>query len=216
MKKISSRIGFTLVELLLVAAMLAAVGMAVYGAFVRGISIWQRVSQPANTENVGVFFKNISYDLRNSFKMASLKFHGEEARISFPTRIEHHQNEGAEDSIGLVTYSFKRRDKALYKSQADYSTAYLKKPGDERMIADGISSLQFEYYVYDAERKKYSWVTNWQDRDSSFGVEVEKNLPLIVDIEVGVPSDGKEQIFKKSVFIPSACCWPFIDDEENE
>ena len=87
MKKTSSKVGFTLIELLLVAGILVVVGMVVYGTFVRGITIWRRVSQPVSTEDVGLFFKNISYDLRNSFKMAGLKFRGEKGRSVFRRRL---------------------------------------------------------------------------------------------------------------------------------
>ena len=213
MKRTSYKKGFTLIELLLVAAILAVVGVVVFGTFVRGVSIWQRVSQPAGTEDVGLFLKNISYDLRNSFKMTGLKFRGGRSRISFPTRIKHHDEEGVEDSIGQVTYSFDRRKKELYKSQANYSEVYHKKTGRKRTLAQGISSLQFEYFVYDAERKKYSWATGWQESDKSFGAEVEENVPLMVKVRVGIPKEEFEQEFVKTIPIPSACCWPFIDEE---
>ena len=215
MKKTSCKDGFTLIELLLVAALLVVVGMVVYGTFVRGINIWKRVSNPVSTEDVGLFFKNISYDLRNSFKIADLKFRGAKRQISFPTRIKHYSKEGVEDSIGQVTYSFDRRKKELYKSQANYSEVYHKKTGRKRMLAEGISSLQFEYFVYDAERKKYSWVSSWQERDEPFGAEVEENLPLIVRVAVGIPKGQFEQKFVKTISIPSACCWPFIGEEEK-
>jgi len=213
MKKTSSKTGFTLIELLLVAAILAVVGMVVYGTFIRGFDIWSRVSQPAGTEDVGLFFKNISYDLRNSFKMTGFKFRGEKRRVSFPTRVRQHQKDGIGDSIGQVTYSFDRRKNALYKSQANYSEAYHKKSKRKRMLAEGISSLEFKYLIYDAQRKKYSWVTSWQQRDKSLGAEVEENLPLIVKIEVSIPKQELEQKFVKTVALPSACCWPFIDEE---
>jgi prepilin-type N-terminal cleavage/methylation domain-containing protein len=214
MKKTSSKVGFTLIELLLVSALLAVVGMVVYGTFVRGVNIWQRVSQPAGTEDIGLFFKNISYDLSNSFKLTDLKFRGAKRQVSFPTRIKRHSKEGIEDSIGQVTYSFDRRKNELYKSQANYSEVYHKKAGRKRTLAEGISSLQFEYFVYDAERKKYSWVTSWQERDEPFGAEVEENMPLIVKIKVAIPKGEFEQEFVKTVRVPSACCWPM--DEEKK
>ncbi|MCK5012451.1 MAG: type II secretion system protein [Candidatus Omnitrophica bacterium] len=215
MKKTSSKVGFTLIELLLVTGILAVVGMVVYGTFVRGITIWRRVSQPASTEDVGLFFKNISYDLRNSFKMSGLKFRGGKREISFSTRIRHHDRGETEDSIGQVTYSFDRRKNKLHKSQANYSEIYRKKSGRKRVLAEDISSLQFEYFAYNAERKKYSWVTSWQERDEPFGEEVKENLPLIVKIEVGIPKGEFKQKFVKTVSIPSACCWPFADEEEK-
>ncbi len=196
---------------------LAVVGMAVYGAFFSGISIWQRVSQPTKTEDVALFFKNISYDLRNSFKVDTVRFRGGRQEISFPTRIKRQVEGKLEDSIGQVTYSFGRRKKILYKAQADYSQIYHEKSGPKRKLIDQINSLRFQYYIYDAKQKKYAWVTSWQERDEPFGVEAEYNLPLIVKIEVGLPEEGseREKKYVKTVALPSACCWPLIDEEKQ-
>lgn len=213
MKKISRKVGFTLVELLLVAAILAVVGMVVYGTFVRGIDIWQRISQPTGTEDVALFFKNISYDLRNSFQITGIKFRGTKRQISFPTRVRRYHDGSVEDSVGKVTYSFDRKNKALYKSQASYSEIYHNKSGRKRLLAENINFLEFEYFTYDEQKKKYSWVTSWQERDEPFGIEAEENLPLIVKVELGILRDGAEQKFAKTIYIPSACCWPFIDEE---
>ena len=213
MKKTSYKDGFTLVELLLVAAILAVVGMVVYGTFVRGVNIWSRVSQPDAAEDVSLFFKNIAYDLRNSFKMTGMAFRGAKTAVSFPTRIKRHNKGGVGDSIGEVAYSFDRRNKELHKSQSSYSEVYRKKPGRKRTLAKGISSLRFEYFIYDPKQMKYSWVSKWQEEDGPFGEEKEENLPLIVKIEVGIPKGHFDQKFVKTVPIPSACCWPFIDEE---
>lgn len=215
MKNSWSSRGFTLIELILVTAMLAVVGLAIYTAFVSGVQIWQRVTRTTETEDVALFFKNISYDLRNSFKLGTIRFRGEHQRVSFPTRIKHHTIEGVEDSIGKVTYAFDRRNKTLEKVQADYSEVYRKKAGVKRTLATGVASLSFEYYVFDAEREKYSWVTNWQARDEPFGREIEYNLPLIVKIEVGLPDGDFEKKFVKTVYIPTACCWPFMEEKDQ-
>lgn len=214
MKKVSHKKGFTLIELMLVTAILAVVGMVLYGTFASGVNIWRRVSQPSVTEDISLFFKNISYDLRNSFKMTGIKFRGGERQISFPTRIRYHDTDGIEDSIGKVTYSFDRRKGRLYKKQANYSEIYRKKPGRKRMLVEGISSLRFQYFIYDPKEKKYSWGAHWQERDDPFGEEIEDNLPLVVKIEIGIPKkEGQfEQKFVKTVLIPSACCWPFVDE----
>jgi len=211
-KKILRKKGFTLIELILVSAILMVVGMALYGTFTSGINIWKRVSQRPVTEDVGLFFKNISYDLRNSFKVENIKFRGGRRHISFPTRIRRRDGEKLKDSIGQIAYSFDRKKGEVYKKQASYSEVYRKKSGRKRVLAEGISSLQFQYFIYDSEREKYSWVTNWQERDDPFGAEEEDRLPLIVRIEIGIPKEKFEQKFVKTVSIPSACCWPLIDE----
>lgn len=212
MKKVPCKNGFTLIELVLVTAILVVVGMALYGTFASGINIWKRVSQRPVTEDVGLFFQNISFDLRNSFRMEGIKFRGGERQISFPARIKRRNNGKPEDSIGQVTYSFDRRKGEVYKEQADYSEVYRKKPGHKRVLVEGIRSLRFKYFIYDFESKKYSWVTNWQERDEPFGAEVEDHLPLIVRVEIGIQKEKFEQKFVKTISMPAACCWPLVDE----
>ena len=60
-----SRTGFTLVELVLVTAMLSVVGLAAYSAFSNGIRLWKRVNEEVIQEDINMFFVKISRDLRN-------------------------------------------------------------------------------------------------------------------------------------------------------
>lgn len=215
MKRTSSDRGFTLIELLIVTSILAVVGMVVYGTFARGVTLWQRVSRPTVTEDVAVFFKNIGYDLRNSFKLTDLRFRGGRNEMSFPTVVKQNLGHGIEDSVGQVTYAYDRRKKELTKSRSTYSQVYHKRPGPKRLLVGGVSSLSFTYFVYDAQRETYAWVKNWQEQDRTFGAEQEENLPLLVKIEIRVPLEGREQTFVRTVPMPSACCWPFAEEEKR-
>lgn len=212
MKKVSSYSGFTLIELVVVTAILAVVGMALYGTFANGINIWKKVTQESVTEDVNLFFEKISHELRNSFKMTGMEFRGGKSRVSFPTKIKHKSEAGVELLVKQVTYAFDKRKKTLKRTLVDYSEHYRKRPGREQILAQDISSLRLQYFVYEPEEKKYSWVTHWQEKENPFGKEVEESLPLIVRIEVGIPKGRFEQKFVKTVSIPSACCWPFVDE----
>jgi prepilin-type N-terminal cleavage/methylation domain-containing protein len=213
MKKALSKNGFTLIELTLVTVILVVIGLSIYGTFANGINIWKKVTGPSVMEDVALFFEKASYDLRNSFKMTGLRFRGSPAEMSFPTKIKHYdEQEGFKDSIGRVTYSFNRNKKTVTQERTDYSGVYLDKSVPGNVLVRGVSSLRFEYYVFDARQKKYSWVTNWQEREESFGIQIEENIPLMVRIELGLADDGVEQKFVKLVSIPSACCWPFVEE----
>jgi len=214
MKKVPYKYGFTLIELILVTAILAVIGMAVFGTFANGIKIWRTVTQESINEDINIFFEKISLDLRNSFKLTEIRFRGGKNKVSFPVKIKTRDDDGIKDSIGEVTYSYDRRKKTINKRQATYSEVYRKKPGKRRILKEEISSLNFKYFVYDPDRKRYSWVTSWQEEDLTLGRQVEENLPLIVRIEVGIPKTQGEQKFVKNVAIPSACCWPFLEDSK--
>ena len=214
MKKALYKHGFTLIELILVTAMLGVIGLALFGTFANGIHIWEKVTQESVAEDISLFFEKISYDLRNSFKMTGMKFRGGKNKVSFPANIKMRGDESIKNSIGQVTYYFDRRKHILNRREATYSEVYRHKPGSKRILAEGLSSLSFTYFIYDANKKKYSWVTSWQERDEPFGIVVEDHLPLIIRIEVGIPTEQGEQKFVKTIPIPSACCWPFMSDSE--
>jgi len=193
----------------MVTAILAVIGMAVYGTFANGISIWQKVTEDSAAEDINLFFEKISSDLRNSFKLTSIRFKGEKTKVSFPSKIKYRNDDGIENTIGQITYYIDRRKGALIRNEANYSEVNHKKSGSNRILFENVSSLQFKYYVYDEKYKKYSWVTHWQERDETFGIQVEEKLPLIVKVKVGIPGEKGEQTFVKTVQLPAGCCWPF-------
>jgi prepilin-type N-terminal cleavage/methylation domain-containing protein len=214
MQKVLYKKGFTLIEMVLVMVILVVVGLAIYGTFANGLSIWKRITQHTQSEDVNLFFEKLSFDLRNSFKLTGIKFRGGRSEVSFPTRFKTSDGMEVKDSIGQVTYSFNRRKRTLNKREADYSDVYHKKSGKERVLAEDINSLQFEYFIYDLNEKKYSWVKSWQEKDTSFGVMIEENLPLIVRVELSVGGDPTEKKYVRTIPIPSACCWQMDEDVE--
>jgi len=212
-KKTPYRSGFTLIELMLVSALLGVIGVGVYGTFSSGINIWKTVTQESINEDISIFFEKISYDLRNTFKYTGMRFRGDRMEVSFPAPLKSFERDQFINSIGAVTYAFDHRKRAITKRDQTYSQFYQKKAGDQRILVEDISSLSFRYYVYEPDKKKYSWVTSWQEDDQTLGRQVEENVPLIVRIEVDVPKKLGKETYVKNVAIPSACCWPFEDEE---
>ena len=211
MKKVLSKRGFTLIELVLVTAILTVIGMAVYGTFSNGLNIWKKITEDSVTEDINLFFEKISFDLRNSFKLTGLRFKGSKTKVSFPLKIKYKGKDGLENTIGEITYYIDQKKKTLMRREANYSEVYRKKPGFVRILSENISSLQFTYYVYEEKYKKYAWVTDWQLSDEYFGEVVEETLPLVVKIEIGIPGEKGEQKFVKTVQLPTGCCWPVAD-----
>jgi prepilin-type N-terminal cleavage/methylation domain-containing protein len=198
--------GFTLVELLIVTAILSLIGLTLYSSFSSGIDIWKKINRELFVEDINIYFDKISYDLRNSFKFTGIEFYGTQDKISFPTIIKVRRDEGTEEEIGWVQYSFNRNLKALNRKQANYSEMYLDKSGDEQKIVTDIESLRFQYYYYDPQYKHYAWKNTWQADESVFGIEEKDVLPLAVRIEVKT-KDGKDgKKFTKTVSLPASCC----------
>ena len=101
MKKVSHRYGFTLIELVLVTAILGVIGMAVYGTFSNGINIWKQVTEDSAAEDITLFFEKISFDLRNSFKLTGIRFKGEKTQLAF------HQGSNIAEKMALKIQSDK-------------------------------------------------------------------------------------------------------------
>ena len=78
---------FTLVELLIVCAVIGAIALAIYATFNSGIKIWQSISVQAPAEDVNIFFGKFSSDLRGSFEFAGIAFFGKEDSFEFPTLV---------------------------------------------------------------------------------------------------------------------------------
>jgi prepilin-type N-terminal cleavage/methylation domain-containing protein len=208
MKMVSSKKGFTLIELVLVMVILGIVGLAIYGTFANGLNIWKRITQQTQTEDINLFFEKITFDLRNSFKLAGVKFRGGRTEIRFPHRTKYVDDEKIKDSIGQVTYSFNSRKKTIDKSEASYSDIFYNREGTRRVLAEKIQSLRFAFFIFDPRDKQYAWVTSWQEKDQPLGIVIEENLPLIVRVELSVEDDGREIKYVRTIPLPSACCWP--------
>lgn len=212
MKRALPKSGFTIVELALVTSIVAVIGMVVYGTFANGMSIWRKVTEETQAEDINLLLDKIAFDLRNSFQLTGLRFKGEGRRVSFPAQMKYQDQGELKNTIGRVSYYVDRRKKTLVRNEANYSEVFRRKQGTDRVLSENISSLKFRYFIYDEQRKVYMWVDQWQDQEEAFGLKTEERLPLIVQVEVGIPGDKKEQTFVRTVKIPSGCCWPLEEE----
>jgi Tfp pilus assembly protein PilE len=72
----NNNLGFTLVEMLIVAVTLSIVSLAMYAIFNNGLKIWQRVSSQIPESEVNIFFDKFSLDLKNTVRFSGIKFQG--------------------------------------------------------------------------------------------------------------------------------------------
>ncbi len=178
--------GFTLVELILVSAILSVVGIAVYAAFSNGIRLWKKINQELPQEGISIFFEEISYDLRSFVKHSTVPFSGGPDSISFATFVVSETEEGVKRDLGMVSYCFEKGEDAISREQSNYSQLYLSEPGPARRLLRGVDFLTFRYYCYDPENEKYIWLDAWNADEAPPGVNVDKSLPLSVMVEIGL------------------------------
>lgn len=184
--------GFTLIELVIVAAILAIISLAVYSTFSSGIKIWQKINQNMPAEDVDIFFEKFTSDLRNSLKMADISFVGEEDKIEFATLVSSQRLQ--KTTVGKIRYRFDDGKDEIIRQKMDYSDIYNGEDGGEEALLKNIKYTKFQYYAYDTEKQRYLWQDEW----------IEEELPLAVRIEVELKNDEQTGKFIKTVSIPAS------------
>ena len=184
--------GFTLVELLVVTAMMSVVALAIYATFANGIKIWQRINQDIPEEELNIFFDKFSSDIRNSIKFSTISFLGQDNTARFATLVNssHLQRR----TVGEVVYLYDPQAETLTREQLDYADVYLHGNGETNQSLKHIRSLNFSYYFYDPETKKYLWSDETKKSE----------LPLAVKIELDIGNDKKTSHYSKTVSLPTA------------
>jgi prepilin-type N-terminal cleavage/methylation domain-containing protein len=181
---------FTLVEMLIVTAMLAVISLAVYATLNNGIKIWQKVNQEIPSEGIDIFFEKITSDLRNSLKFSDINFWGIEDAFGFATLVN--SRKLGIRTVGGIKYIYHSNSGTLTRGLLDYSDMYSHGSAIEEVLLRNIKSVKLLYYTYDAEKKKYIWLEEW----------IEEALPLAVRIELELKGNDQTNKFTRTVSIP--------------
>lgn len=183
--------GFTLVEMMLVAMMLAVVSLAIYNVLSNGVKIWQRIHKSITAEDVDIFFEKFTSDVRNSARFKTIRFFGDGENLGFATLVN--STSLAKRIVGEVRYSFNPYSWKVRRERRDYSQLYLGERGSSQELLTNAKALKFRYYAYDVEKKEYVWQDEWQ----------KENLPLAVRVEVGIKNDNEQaDIYTRTVSMP--------------
>ena len=187
-----TKIGITLIELLIVTALLSVVSLAMYAVFSNGMKIWQRVNQELPEENLDIFFDKFALDLRNSLKFSGLGFSGEEDRLEFATLVNSWKLKNR--TVGKVIYSYDPQKEIINREQRDFSEVYNAEESTPQQLLKNVKSLKFKYYLYDGQKKEYFWEDRW----------LKEGMPLAVRIELELNNGTKPHKFTKTVNIPQS------------
>lgn len=148
-----NRKAFTLIEILIVTALVAAVSVAIANAFSNGLKLWARADRLTQQTQAGIFIDKFSEDLRQTHPISTLRFKGRSTEIQFPTQVltpaDPHSARHKEEmvnTIGAVRYRFDHATKSIYRSQANYGQALKGKFTDEQIVVEGIEEVSFTYY----------------------------------------------------------------------
>jgi prepilin-type N-terminal cleavage/methylation domain-containing protein len=203
---------FTLIEILLVAALFAMLGLAAFTCLSNGLKLWQRAGGLASEEDVAMFLDRFCSDAKNAFSFSQISFEGEEMKVAFPTlvwtatdRRSVRANDEYETQMGRVEYGFDMDKKAIVRRQANYSQALREEWSDPQIVVANVEHVRFRYF-YEGQK---------EGGPSASGLQ----LPSAVEIEIGLiqapnvssrrgsvllVEDGAQgRVFRRFVMLPS-------------
>jgi type II secretory pathway pseudopilin PulG len=216
--------GFTLIELMLVAAMMGAIGLTIVATFAGGLKIFNRMENyTATRAEVLLAAEKMERDLRNTFPLKGIDFIGDAEKMTFPAILKTAlSEEQIKESPGSVSYyrGGQEDGSALFREEKTYTQA-LKREGSARgsiMDLVPVEDVNFQYFSYDPDAKAYSWVDAWDksesEEDEDEVVKATKNtdtleerpenLPLGVKLKMSYRDGGKTLTLERTVFIKTA------------
>lgn len=190
--KREKKAAFTLIEMLVVMAIMSIVSLTVYATLNSGVKIWQRVNQAVPAEDVDIFFEKFTSDLRNGLKYTSIPFSGEEDEFELATMVNSRRLE--KTTVGKVRYRFDQAKGEIVRRRIDYSAIYDSEDGAGEVLLQGVRLSKFTYYIYSEEKQKYLWQDEW----------IKQVPPSAIRIELEIKNNDQTNKFIKTVSIPAS------------
>jgi len=171
--------GFTLIEVLVAVSLLASLGIFLYASFGAMIRTQEdtdrlqerhhaaRVSMNRMTREISMAF--LSKHVNDEEARSKTLFLGERNRITF-TSLAHQRRvrESIESDQLVVEYFLKSmprgQGKALYRRVKSILDDKPEKGGKTELMAEGVKSLEFEYW----NRKDEDWDNTWEVTSDDF------------------------------------------------
>jgi len=185
-----SRGGITLVELLVVTAIMAVISLATYTTLSNGLKIWNRVNKQIPEEDLDIFFDKITHDLRNCIKFAGINFQGQKDRVEFASIVNSRPLKG--ETVGQVIYRYNPSGNILSRIGKDFTQLYTGEESETAFPLSNLQSVKFEYYFFDKETKEFLWQEEW----------MLEGVPAAIKIVLGFTQGKEVQNFTRTISIP--------------
>ena len=186
--------GFSLIELLLVSALVPVIAFVIYSNFASGMRLWQASQKQGSAEDVQIFFQRASADFEQAFKYASIPFEGSSGEVMFACPVQADAALGGDRGIGQARFFYDGGHKQIVRSVKNLSQISEDRPGTEKVLLRGVESLEISYFVHSLVDKNYRW-----------GYELDpkaKELPVAVRFQMVVDDGGQKKPFTKTFTIP--------------
>lgn len=183
------RSGFTLVELLIVLSLLAAISLAVYGGLAAGVRVWKSIDASINEIDFMMGWKRFRKDLVNHLSLHGIGFYGTPYEISFPGLVAVKDAEGlTHQEIGRIRYHFDKSNRNLCREAITYPNLVRGLGSDCQPVISSVKDVTIKYYgKKGGPASPGSWSSAWETEDA----------PIAVRLAITLEGTGKKSEIAK-------------------
>lgn len=186
--------GFTLVEILIVASVMAIVMLAIYSSFISGLRLWQRSQNLSQIQRkVIIGLEKLSSQVRQGIDFPDIGFNGTKTKFSFPLIIREKDEDRVKEEIVKVTFEFDAEDKSLIRSVERYQDILSEGEGKKvstQTFIPRIEEADFSYYYFVAN-KPDPWKEEWKPEEGAA-------IPMAIKVTIKTKDGNKAA----TIFIP--------------
>ena len=187
--------GFSLIELLIVAALIPVISFAIYFSFRSSTELWKRLVQEIPEEEIAIFNWRSEGDFRQAFHYSAVPFFGSEEEVSFACYIHTDPHLGGDHGIGQARYFYDSDKKLIVREEKNVSQLYAQKGYSSKVLLQHIESFQLSFLFKDREENKFKWRGDWPVS--------EKYLPIAVQFNFTQDQSGTLRSVNKVFEIPA-------------
>ena len=187
--------GFSLVEMLIVCAILPAVSFAIFANFSAAMRLWQRFEVPDRNESLAVFYLKTDRDFGQGFQYKGSPFRGAAQDLALMSIIEADPAIGGDRAVGQVAYRFDPSKKALVRESRDLRDLALERSGQVSLALQDVTEFKCTYLLWDKPRKTFVWVEEVKEQEDV--------LPSAVRFDMVLTGPDGSRALRRTFQIPS-------------
>ncbi len=168
------RHGFTLVELLVVCALLTFVTATASGFGAGALRVWERLERygdEAQRSLVGL--KRVRVDLERVRRFQMIPFEGQYDRVSF-AGVATDDSAAPIEELVRIGYYANERTQQLCRSIEPFRVVHRRRITDScDAVMDGVSRVRFSFLGQHPETGTFSWHTRWSAAEPPVAVRID-------------------------------------------
>lgn len=184
--------GFTLLELLVAAGLVAIVAGALLAAFSGGVRVWERArSWDEAFVQAMVGLEQMERDIRNAAASRFDRFEGDESHIVIPSVVKVAGKAGFEEWPGVIRY-----EPGAAKGTMECRAIPRETKGEASVsvVMSSVENVRFGFCSPGGSANAGIWMSSWAGRS---------NLPAAVRINVQMDTGSQPRTLERIVVLPT-------------